>query len=54
MDDISLAISKVWTLIDNFRAETIPCDSYKITLETMGTYYDEVAQNMENYMSKFM
>ena len=20
----------------------------------MGTYYDEVAQNMENYMSKFM
>ena len=54
MDDISLAVSKVCILINIFMTETIPCDSYKITSETMDTYYDEVAQKMENDMSKFM
>ena len=54
MDDISLDIAKVCILIAIFTTETIPCDIYKTTLETMDTYDDEVAQKMANGMSKFM
>ena len=54
MGYISLAFAKVCILIDIFTTETIPCDSYKLSLGTMDTYNDEVEQKMENYMSKFV
>ena len=41
-------------MVDIFTKGTIPCDSYKITSETIDTYDNEVAQNMSNDISKFM
>ena len=43
MDYVSFIIAKVCILIGIFTTETIPCDSYNITSETMDNYDKEVA-----------